>query len=101
MKPIGIALVTAAGAAFLSCGRGSKTEAKTEGPPTPVVAVARAQREDLSRKLELAAEFRAYQEIDVHAKVAGYLKEIRVDVGDRVSRGQLLGVLEVDRKSVV
>jgi RND family efflux transporter MFP subunit len=43
----------------------------------------------------MMAEFVPYQEVDVHAKVAGYLKKIYVDVGDRVKQGQLLGVLEV------
>jgi RND family efflux transporter MFP subunit len=43
----------------------------------------------------MMAEFIPYQEVDVHAKVAGYLKKIYVDVGDRVKQGQLLGVLEV------
>jgi RND family efflux transporter MFP subunit len=59
------------------------------------VAVARAARADLNETLTLAAEFRPFQEIDVHAKVAGYLKQINVDVGDRVRAGQLLAVLEV------
>ena len=31
----------------------------------------------------------------MHAKVAGYLKSISVDVGDRVKAGQLLAVLEI------
>jgi RND family efflux transporter MFP subunit len=31
----------------------------------------------------------------VHAKVAGYVKTINVDIGDRVSAGQLLAVLEI------
>jgi RND family efflux transporter MFP subunit len=31
----------------------------------------------------------------VMAKVAGYIKEIKVDVGDRVSQGQLLALLEI------
>src|SRR5260370_4395558 len=59
------------------------------------VAVAQAERADLSQTLTLAAEFRPFQEIDVHAKVAGYLKAIYVDVGDRVKAGQLLAVLEI------
>jgi len=33
--------------------------------------------------------------VDVHAKVAGYLKSISVDVGDRVKAGQELAVLEI------
>ena len=51
--------------------------------------MAKAAHEDLLRELELSAEFRPYQEIEVHAKVAGFLQEIRVDVGDRVKKGQL------------
>jgi RND family efflux transporter MFP subunit len=61
----------------------------------PTVAVAKAEMKELSRTLTLAAEFRPFQEIDVHAKVAGYLKTILVDVGDQVKEGQLLAVLEI------
>lgn len=61
----------------------------------PVVAVERAVFEDLTRDETLAAEFRPYQEIDVHAKVAGYVKKIYVDVGDRVKQGQTLATLEI------
>jgi RND family efflux transporter MFP subunit len=50
---------------------------------------------DLARTLVLTAELRPYEEIDVHAKVAGYLKEVAVDVGDRVTAGQLLAIVEV------
>jgi len=59
------------------------------------VAVAKVKREDLSQSLTLAAEFRPMQEIDLHAKVAGYLKEIRVDVGAHVQQGQVIATLEV------
>jgi RND family efflux transporter MFP subunit len=33
--------------------------------------------------------------VDVMAKVAGYIKQINVDVGDRVTHGQLLATLEI------
>jgi RND family efflux transporter MFP subunit len=33
--------------------------------------------------------------VDVHAKVAGYIRQIYVDVGDHVKEGQTLAVLEV------
>lgn len=71
----------------------ARVEAREEAS-IPVAAV-RVQRQDLSRSAELAAEFRPFQEVDVHAKVAGYLKKIYVDVGDRVTQGQLLGLLEI------
>jgi len=59
------------------------------------VAVSKVVRADLSQGLRIAAEFRPFQDIDVHAKVAGYVKHIYVDVGDRVKKGQTLAILEV------
>lgn len=63
--------------------------------PATAVGVVRVTRANLSNSLTLAAEFRPYQEVEVHAKVAGYVKEMSVDVGDRVSTGQLLATLEI------
>jgi RND family efflux transporter MFP subunit len=62
---------------------------------TPTVAAARVVRGDIAQVLTVTAEFRPFQEIELHAKVAGYVKDITVDVGDRVRAGQLLATLEV------
>ena len=59
------------------------------------VAVAKVAREDLKQTLTIAAEFRPYQEVSLHAKVAGYVQWISVDVGDRVKEGQVLAKLDV------
>jgi RND family efflux transporter MFP subunit len=67
----------------------------TASSELPSVAVAKVARGDIAQALTIEAEFRPFQEIDVHAKVSGYLKSITVDVGDRVQAGQLLAVLEV------
>src|SRR6266705_3178628 len=48
--------------------------AETEGAVN--VAVSKVGRADLSQRLRIAAEFRPFQEIDIHAKVAGYVKQI-------------------------
>lgn len=61
----------------------------------PSVAAARVEREDLYREITVPAEFRPYAEVELHAKVAGYLDQINVDFGDRVKEGQLLATLEV------
>ena len=88
------ALSLAAALAAGSCSRGGRVaDADTEN--LPIVPVARVTRGPLARTLDLPAEFRPFQEIDIHAKVAGYVKVIYVDVGDRVHRGQLLAVLEI------
>ncbi len=59
------------------------------------VAAIRVARADLTRSATLTAEMRPWQEVDVHAKVTGYLKTITVDIGDRVRQGQVLAVLDV------
>jgi len=59
------------------------------------VAVAKVTREDLAQDLVCDAELRPYQEIDLHAKVAGYLQAINVDIGDSVKVGQLLATIEI------
>jgi RND family efflux transporter MFP subunit len=79
-----------------SCSRTGKASSDPkEAEAAFPVAVARVARHELSRQQSMMAEFIPYQEVDVHAKVAGYLKKIYVDVGDRVKQGQLLAVLEV------
>jgi multidrug efflux pump subunit AcrA (membrane-fusion protein) len=78
-----------------SCSAPNSAEAKKEATNPATVAVTRTSREDLSRGWSLAAGFRPYQEIDVHAKVAGYMNVIYVDVGDRVKKGQVLATLEI------
>ena len=83
-------------ALLCSCSRNQSVEAvANKASDAPTVAVATASVEDLSRDLVLTAEFKPFQEIDVMAKVAGYVKKINVDVGDRVKEGQILAVLEI------
>jgi len=58
-------------------------------------AVAVADRRAIANALTISGEFRPFQDVDVHAKVAGYIKVIYVDVGDHVKEGQTLAILEV------
>jgi RND family efflux transporter MFP subunit len=61
----------------------------------PPAAVARVERHNVGSTLSIAGEFKPFQDVDVHAKVAGYIRQIYVDVGDRVKEGQTIAVLEV------
>jgi len=63
-----------------------------EAPTVPVAAVAMA---NLQNEIVLSAEFEPFQDVDVMAKVAGYIREIRVDIGSHVKAGEVLAVLEV------
>jgi len=80
--------------------RHTKTEADDEKPgegtsAEPVAAVVKVERRNLGVALTLAGAFKPFQDVDIHAKVAGYIKVIYVDVGSHVKEGQTLAILEV------
>jgi RND family efflux transporter MFP subunit len=60
-----------------------------------VVAVVAVERGNVVRTEAYDGEFLAYQQIAVHPEVAGFLKTITVDEGDRVTQGQTLATLDV------
>jgi RND family efflux transporter MFP subunit len=96
IRAVPVLIVAAATFLAPSCRRTGDVEARsTRASDVLTVAVARAAPEDLSHSLVLTAEFRPFQEIDVMAKVAGYIKQINVDVGDRVRQGAVLATLEI------
>lgn len=70
-----------------------------EAPSAETAPVVLAERRSISNLLTLSGEFRPFQEVDVHAKIAGYIRKIYVDVGDHLTAGQTLAVLEVPELS--
>ena len=68
---------------------------RSEDSAIQPVAVVLAEWKPLVNSITLSGEFRPFQEVDVHAKVAGYIRKIYVDVGDPVKAGQTLAVLEI------
>jgi RND family efflux transporter MFP subunit len=61
----------------------------------PYAAVAAVKRETIATSLSMAGQFIPYQNVELHAKVAGYIRNINVDIGDHVHQGQVLAVLEI------
>jgi RND family efflux transporter MFP subunit len=95
----GIALATVFFLTWFWMGR-SSSEADAPGnagsdSSAVTAAVAKVERRTIANTLTISGEFKPFQDVDVHAKVAGYIKKIYVDVGDHVKDGQTLAVLEV------
>lgn len=87
----GLALIVLIGVILLR--KSHSPAAETSGPVT--VGVAKVTRADLFNELPIPADFRPYVEVELHAKVAGYVNQMNVDFGDKVKAGQLLATLEV------
>lgn len=83
-------------AAALAGGCGSTDAAKKENAANaPPAAVVRVIRKDLVDTLQIDSEFKPFQEVNVYAKVSGYIQKLSVDWGTHVRRGQVLAVLEI------
>src|ERR1700683_2372927 len=76
------------------CGDARRAEAE-DAAHTPTAPVVKVARRNLSNTLEIASEFEPLQEIEVYAKVSGYIKTLYVDWGTHVKKGQLLAELEI------
>jgi RND family efflux transporter MFP subunit len=93
------AVVCITGVVVIGRVRASNTSHATAQSVIPRAAIAVVKRQPLANTLSVAGEFFPYQEVEIHAKVAGYIKSIPVDIGDRVHVGQTLAFLEIPELS--
>jgi RND family efflux transporter MFP subunit len=89
LGPIALSVLIFSAAGCRHDAEGKETE---EPPVAPVTTV---QRAHLENTFQVAGEFIPFQEVELHAKVAGYIRHINVDIGDRVKAGQVLATLDV------
>lgn len=96
-----VALLSAAGAFYLTqTGKGAPEGRKAGAPgaKTPASAIttvktARPRQGGLARVSDQPGTIRGFEYAPLYSKVTGYLKELKVDRGDRVHKGQLLAVV--------
>jgi RND family efflux transporter MFP subunit len=90
-RGIAFGVMTVSSAMFLTACS-SATVPPAAVPTVPVAVVSRAT---LQNNLVLSAEFEPFQDVEVMAKIAGYVKKINVDIGSHVRQGDVLAILEV------
>lgn len=90
-----ISLVTTALSFILSSCSTSSANTQELTPEAKTLAdVFQPQKEKFSTSLQVPGELIAFQQVDLYAKLSGFVKELKVDIGSEVSEGQLLAVLE-------
>lgn len=75
----------------LACAKRAEAPQRQRPPPHVVTAVLRAR--PLRVTVRAPVDLRAVRQVDVGAKVLGYLSQLTVDRGDRVRAGQLLATV--------
>ena len=88
------ALLAGVAIALSSCS-GKNSGHVQAGAPEPTVGVTKVVKKSLNRTITLSSELVPFQEIDVYAKEAGYVKKLDVDYGTRVKAGEVMALLEI------
>lgn len=92
---VAIAGTTLLGMGLSSCSHPQASAKTTLEPLAPTVSTAPVTLRQLADHLTVSSELVPFQEIDVYAKEAGYVKELYVDYGTHVRKGQVMAVLEI------
>jgi RND family efflux transporter MFP subunit len=90
-------LIPAVASAMLlcSCAKHEVAAKSAESQSAVTVGVTPVTARPMAQHLTISSELVPFQEIDVYAKEAGYVKQLLVDYGTHVRAGQLMAVLEI------
>jgi RND family efflux transporter MFP subunit len=94
-----VVVVAAAGAAVGLTGcAGERVSQAAAAAPLPSVSVVRAQTGTIEAVLELSGNLVPETRVDIRSKMPGTLDKVLVQIGDRVTEGQILATL--DRREI-
>lgn len=96
-KSMTIAMITISLIGILTSCSQNETEKQQEKytEPKPVTYQTKpVQFINPEYQISVPAELKPYEQVAVYAKVTGFVKQLHVDRGDRVRKGQLLALLE-------
>ena len=79
---------------LVSCGKSDKSKSARPDAAPRAVRVTRAELRPMERVLQVVGTLSAHEEATVAAQVAGQIEINRVDLGDRVTAGQELALID-------
>ncbi|MEI9917501.1 MAG: efflux RND transporter periplasmic adaptor subunit [Bacteroidota bacterium] len=89
-----VSLVVAVSFVTSSCSRSNADADKTEAKPVAKAETIIVKKDTLESEMVIPGELIPYQQVDLYAKVTGFVKTLNVDIGSKVKTGQVLIVLE-------
>ncbi|MBX6312538.1 MAG: efflux RND transporter periplasmic adaptor subunit [Isosphaeraceae bacterium] len=99
-RRLGLAAASAIVLAALGCeepiaAKDDPARTKPAAPTKAEVEVVHPLRQAVRRTVEQPGRVEAAELTPIHAKLAGYARNVAVDIGDRVQKGQVLAELDV------
>ncbi|MDN5288471.1 MAG: family efflux transporter, subunit [Mucilaginibacter sp.] len=78
-----------------ACSGNPAEKATPQGlPEKPAVKLITLKLEPISNKLNLTGEIIPFDRANIYARTPGYVKEVKVDIGSKVTKGQVLCILD-------
>jgi len=95
MKFSHVIVLTVATASVLFAGC-SQNNSKREVKPSKVdsVTVFSLKKAQIKKQIIFPAELTPLDRAEIYAKVSGYINELKVDIGDRVKKGEVMAILD-------
>jgi membrane fusion protein (multidrug efflux system) len=87
-------LILAPGLSLLAACSGSSSNPGTAAPARDTAAVFLLKTDTVKKSVDLPGELQPHLQTDLYAKVQGYVRDMKVDIGDRVHKGQTLAIIE-------
>src|SRR5665213_389924 len=80
-----------------ACGGSGKQDTKITANEVTIVdtvPVFILKTDTLKKTVELPGELLPYEQTDLYAKISGFVRTMKVDIGDRVRKDQILAIIE-------
>src|SRR5271154_5989242 len=79
-----------------ACSSGADKNTRAVDPKSqpPSYSMAVVEKMGVATYVKLPAQLYAYQEVSIFPKVNGYVKNVNVDIGSEVHKGEVLMILE-------
>jgi len=78
---------------FNACTSDNKDQ-QTKPVAQDSTAVFILQKQEVNKKFSFPSELTPLERAEIFAKVSGYIKTVKVDIGDKVQQGQVLAIIE-------
>jgi len=89
-----VCTVVVAALGLAACNKVASHASLSAGPAVDSLKVFKLQAGKLDKSISLPGELLAYERVEIRPKVTGYIKQLKVDIGANVKKGQVLALVD-------